>query len=79
MVQAPTLDVVVQPVAQPRPFAQERLVRDLDGTVGDREQAAVGEPGDDLGDLGTAMRVQLGERDPAAHDRAALSLAGEAQ
>ena len=33
MVQAPTLDVVVQPFAQARPFAQERLVRDLDGTV----------------------------------------------
>ena len=49
-VQAPALRVLLEPGAQPRPFAQQRLVRDLDRAVGDRQQPAVGEPGDDLGD-----------------------------
>ena len=71
--QAAALGVLGQPRAQPRPFAQQRLVRDLDGAVGDREQAAVGEP---LDDLGAPVR-ELGERDPAAHDGAALVLVGE--
>jgi hypothetical protein len=80
-VQAAALRVLVEPRAQARPFAQQRLVRDLDRALADREQAAVGEPRDELGDVGTALDLQLRERDPAAHDRAALALAlaGEPQ
>src|SRR5438093_482219 len=44
-VQPPALGVLLEPAAQPRPFAQERLVRDLDLARADREQAAVGELG----------------------------------
>ena len=51
-------------------------MRDLDRAVADGQQAAIGEPGDDLGDL---LALELGQRDPAAHDRAALVLVGEAQ
>ena len=35
--------VLVQPAAQPRPLVQQRLVRDLDRALGDRQQAALGE------------------------------------
>ena len=50
-VQAPALRVLFQPAAQPRPLPQERLVRDLHRAVADGQQAAVGEPGDDVGVL----------------------------
>ena len=72
VLQAASLGVLVQPAAQPRPFVQQRLVRDLDRALGDRQQAALGQPRDDV-------VVLLGERDPAAHDRAALVLVAEAQ
>jgi hypothetical protein len=71
--QAPALGVLGQPRAQPRPLAQQRLVRDFDGAVGDRQQPAVGQVLDHLG----ALVPELGQRDPAAHDGAALVLVGE--
>ena len=39
-VQPPALGVFLEPAAQARPLAQQRLVRDLDLAVADREQAA---------------------------------------
>ena len=42
--QAAALRVLVEPAAQPRPLAQERLVRDLDRAVADRQQPALREP-----------------------------------
>ena len=77
--QAAALRIVLQPAAQPRPFAQQRLVSDLDRAVADRQQAPVGQACDDLGDVGTALGLQLRKRDPAAHDRAVLTLASEPQ
>ena len=71
-VQAATGDVLVEPAAQPRPFAQERLVRDLDRAVGDGQQPALRELRDDGG-------VLLVERDPPPHDRAVLVLVAQAQ
>ena len=75
-VQAPALGVVLQPAAQSWPFAQQGVVRELDGAGADREQALVGEDGDDLGD---SVVVELGQRDPPALDRAAGVLGGEPQ
>ncbi len=74
--QPASLHVLLEPGSQPRPFAQQRLVPDLDRAVADRQQPAIGEPGDDLGDL---LALELCQPDPAAHDRAALVLVGEAQ
>ena len=45
--QPPALGVVLQPAAQARPLAQQRLVGDLDLALADREQAALGERGED--------------------------------
>ena len=73
--QPPALRVLVQPRPQPRPLAQQRLVRDLDGAVGDRQQAAVGEPLRDLGEL----RLEAVERDPPAHDGAVRTLVAQPQ
>ena len=61
--------ILVQPAAQPRPFAQQRLVRDLDRAVADRQQAAVGEPGDDLGVLAPARPPARRARPGGARSR----------
>jgi len=75
VVQVAALDVLVQPLAEARPFAQQRLVRDLDLALADREQTAVGE----LVEHGPRLLVELLERDPGAHDCVSLTLSGQAQ
>ena len=40
VVQPPALGVLLEPAAQPRPLAQQRLVRDLDLALADRDEAA---------------------------------------
>ena len=78
-VQPASLGVLLEPAAQPRPLAQQRLVRDLDLALADRDQALVGEHGEhDLGDA-LVVAVELGQRHAPAHDRVALALAGQAQ
>ena len=74
--QPAALRVLLEPAAQPRPLAQQRLVRDLDLALADRDQAVVGEHGEDVGD---ALAVELVERDAAAHDRVALAFARQPQ
>ncbi len=73
------LGVLLDPVAQARPLAQQRLVRDLDGALADRDEAAVGQRGEDVGHVDVALQVELGERSAAAHRRVALVLPDEAQ
>ena len=77
VVQAPALGVLLEPAAQARPLAQQRLVRDLDLALADRDQPLVGQHGEDLGDASSPS--QLGERHAAAHDGVALALARQAQ
>ena len=49
--QAPAVGVLLEPAAQPRPLAQERLVRDLDRAIADGQQAAVREHGERPADV----------------------------
>ena len=72
--------VLLDPLAQAWPFAQQRLVGDLDGALADtvtrRLSASVREH---VGDVLVALQVELGERSAAAHRRLALALADQAQ
>jgi hypothetical protein len=43
LVQPPTIAIFIQPGAQCRPLADERLVRHLGGVLADRDQARIGE------------------------------------
>ena len=54
--EAASLRVVLEPAAQPRPFAQQRLVRELDVALADREQALGGERADGAGVLELLQR-----------------------
>ena len=77
--QAAALAVLLDPLAQARPLAQQRFVGDLDGAFADGDEAALGEGGEHAARLLVALDVELGERGAAAHDRLAFSLAGQAQ
>ena len=67
------------PLAQARPFAQQRLVGDLDGAIADGDEAAVGQRREHVGQVVVALEVELGEGSAAAHRRLALALADQAQ
>ena len=75
-VQLAPLCVLLEPAAQARPFAQQRLVRDLDLALADRDEAIVGEHGEDFGH---AFAFELVERDAATHYGVALAFAGQPQ
>ena len=77
--QAPALAVLLDPLAQARPLAQQRLVGYLDAALRDGDEAAVGQCGEDALDLPVAFQVELGQRRTAAHRRVALALADQAQ
>ena len=69
LVKAPALGVLLEPAAQPRPLAKQRLVGDLDGALVDGDEPAVGEHREGARGVLVALDVELGERDPPA-DRA---------
>ena len=71
--------VLLDPLAQTWPFAQQRLVGDLDGALADGDEAAVGQRREHVGHVLVALQVELGERSAAAHRRLALALADQAQ
>jgi hypothetical protein len=68
-VQAPALGVLLEPATQPRPLAQQRLVRDLRLAFAERDQAVAREHREDPG------AVQLGDGHALAH----VALARETQ
>ena len=70
------MGVLLEPAAQPRPLAQQRLVCDLDLTRADRDQPGVGEDGQHGGH---AFAVELLQAHAPAHDGVALALAREPQ
>ena len=77
---AAALGVGLEPAAQARPLAKQRLVGDLDRALVDREQAGLGEHGERPGGVGVAVELELVERNAAADERLRLLLgAGEAQ
>ena len=71
--EAPPVGVLLEPVAQARPLAQERLVRDLGGPLADRHEAAVRQPVED------AIGLELLERHAAPYADTVLVVAGETQ
>ena len=71
--------VLLDPLAQAWPFAQQRLVGDLDGALADGDEAAVGQRREHVGHVRVALQVELGEWSAAAHRRVALALADQAQ
>ena len=71
--------VLLDPLAQAWPFAQQRLVGDLDVPFRHGDETAVGEGGEHVGHVPDALQVELGQRSAAAHRRVALALADQAQ
>ena len=74
--QAAALGVLLEPAAQARPLAQQRLVRDLDLALADRDQPVGGEHGEHVGD---AARPRARRAARAGARRVALALAREPQ
>ena len=80
MVEAPSLGVLLEPAAQARPLAKQRLVRDLDRALVDREQPTLGEHGERPGGGLVAVQLELVERHaPADESLGILVVAGEPQ
>ena len=80
VMEAATLGVLLEPAAQPRPLAQQRLVGDLDRALVDGQQPALGEHGERPGGVRVALELELVERDAAADERLRLLVvAGEPQ
>ena len=75
LVQPPSGTVLVQPVAEAGPFAEERLVRHLRGSVADRDEARVGEDREHVRGrlVSTGVDVQIGERHTSTDDRVPLA------
>ena len=71
--------VLFDPLAQARPFAQQRLVGDLDVSFRHGDETAVGQRREHVGHVLVALQVELGEWSAAAHRRVALALADQAQ
>ena len=77
--EAAPFGVLVDPLAQSWPFAQESLVGDLDVSFGDGDETAVGQRREHVGSVVVALQVELGQWRAAAHDGVALSLSDEPQ
>ena len=77
VVQVAALGVLLEPAAQARPLAQQRLVRDLDLALADRD--AAGRRRARRARRPRRRRSSSSERDAAAHDRVALALARQPQ
>ena len=75
VVQAPALDVLLEPFAQARPLAQQGLVGDLRLLAADGHEPAVGQRGEHL--RGARRALELGERDAPAHGGVALADPGQ--
>ena len=71
--------VLLDPLAQARPLAQQRLVGDLDDPFRHGDETAVGQRREHVGHVLVALQVELRERSAAAHRRVALVLADQAQ
>ena len=79
MVQPAALVVLLQPVAQPRPLAQQRLVCHLHRAGADHHEPAGGEHVEDIADRLVVVGLELVERHAPPHCAAARVLAGQPQ
>ncbi len=77
--QPAALGILLDPLAQTRPLAQQSLVGELDGSLRDGDEAAVGQGGEHTLGLRVALEVELGQRGAAAYSRVALALGDQAQ
>ena len=77
--QMTALGVLLEPVAQPRPLPEQRLVRDLDGAGAHGEQPVLGQHPEGVGGGAIAVGAELRQWNPPADDRAPLVLVGETQ
>ena len=75
----PALGVLLEPAAQARPLAQERLVCDLDRRIADCQQAAVGERLEHRPEVLHLLALEVRHLHPPADRHTTGSLAGEAQ
>ncbi len=71
------LDVLLQPFPEARPLAEQGLVGHLHGGIAHRQQAVLGEAGQDVGRHGVRVDVELRDPDPPPGDEVALADAGE--
>jgi hypothetical protein len=78
-VQPPPFGVFVEPRPKARPFAQERLVRDLRRALANGDETVVGEHVEHSAHVGVTIGVEVRERDTAADGAAARVLSGEPQ
>ena len=79
VVQATALRILLQPAPEARPFAQQRLVRDLDLAFADRHQPIAREHGQHLSDALVTVGLELSHRDAPARRRRALALFRQAE
>lgn len=89
--EAPAFAVLVEPAAEARPFAEQRLVRDLQRSLAHRQQTRIREDGYDARSGLVSLEAELVDRDAAPshgalvaggepeHDRASHLLLGLAQ
>ena len=61
--------ILFDPLAQARPFAQQRLMGDLDVPFRHGDETAVGQRREHVGHVLVALEVELRERSAAAHGR----------
>ena len=74
--QPASVGVLLEPRPQSRPLAQQRLVRDLDLALADRDQPRRGE---DVEHLRDRVALELAQPGAAPHDGVALALSGQPQ
>ena len=73
------LGVLLDPVPQAWPLAQQGLVGDLDTPFRHGHQSPTGQRGEDARRILVALEIQLGERRPPAHGRVRLPLPDQTQ
>ena len=67
-VETAALAILLEPVLEPRPLPEQRLVGDLDRAFADGEQPACRQDVEHVGHLLVLLGVELGQRNAAAHD-----------
>src|SRR5947199_306281 len=62
------LRIVLEPRAEPRPFMEQRLMRDLGRPLSDDDEAGVGEDVQSMGRVRVSIQIELRERSSTTDD-----------